>query len=83
MSQNWRKAWRLNRYGAMIPEQVEIMDVGQQYVLVKGEEHTVYRGNFHASKVAAFTHAIEEEELHLRSSERRLKQLREARDRHA
>lgn len=83
MSVQWRKAWRLDRYGAMIPEQVEIMDVHGDFVLVKGDDHTTYRGNFFATKEAAFDAAIAEEERFIRSSSERLERLKAARVRHA
>lgn len=78
----WREAWRVDRYGSMAPEKVEIMDVSGDFVLVKGESNTVYRGNFFATKEAAFDAAIHEEERFTRSSQERLERLRQARARH-
>ena len=78
----WRKAWRLNRWGVHIPEEVQIADIGGDQVLVKGEQHTVWRGNFHATKEKAFDSVIADEERSLRSSQKRLEDLRRARERH-
>lgn len=78
----WRKAWRVNRFGSMVPEQVEIMDAAGDFVLVKGEDHTVWRGSFFSSPEAAFDAAITEEERSLVSGQQRLDRLHKAKARH-
>lgn len=43
---------------------------------------TCWKGGFFETKEAAFDHVIAEEERSLRSSERRLNELRKAKERH-
>ena len=75
----WRKAWRLDKHGRLVAEEVEIMEVGKNNVLVKGDDHTSYRGNFFTTPEAAFDAAIEDDERSLRSTERRIANLKAAR----
>ena len=79
---DWQLAWRFDRWGSMVPEQVEILPAGKDFVLVKGEDHTQYKGGFFSTAEAAMDHAIEEEKRSLESSKRRLANLERAKERY-
>lgn len=77
----WRKLWRLNRV-TLNPQQDRVMPVSNDFVLVEGEDHTSYRGNFFETPEKAFAHALEDAELSIRRGQQEKERLERARERY-
>lgn len=77
MTMKWVKKWRLNRT-TLNPEQVRITEVGNDWVLCEGEQHTCWRGNFFDSPEAAFAHEREDAEGSIRYGNERLERVARA-----
>lgn len=76
----WTTVWRLNRMNHN-PEQVRVLPVGNEFVLVEGEDHTSYKGNFFATPEEAFASAEEDARRSIAYGERRIESLARARER--
>lgn len=75
------KVWRFDRFSKGWPEEVTVTVISHTYVLVEGEEHTTYAGNFYETALDAWNEAISEAERRIESAKRDLDWLVGGRER--
>lgn len=80
MTDEWITVWRLNRV-TLNPEQIRVFPVSDHYVLVEGEDHTVYRGNVFDTPEKAFAAEEDDGRRSIRYGHERLKRVAQARER--
>ena len=70
----WIEKWRLD-HGSLLPRKVKVCPVAGSYVIVQGDEHTSYEGNFFDTVEEMYAHAISEAERSIRYATDRKERL--------